>query len=147
MNRKILIPILLSTFLLVGCETETEFDRCLETNLDLDLEQFLEKIKSYQKKLTESEKRLIAVGDMAYFISNNWEDNLTSIERTFNSCLVGKLRDKGPYLDNLDYDEFGAMRYMEQKQQAVEYRYSWVEDCLAKDRERATKVCHSQGIY
>ncbi len=60
---------------------------------------------------------------------------------------MGKLRDKGPYLDNLDYDEFGAMRYMKQKQTAVKYRYSWVEDCLIEDRERVIKVCNAQGVY
>ena len=45
MKRTILIPILLSTFLLVGCESE--LDRCIEANggnVDFDLALYREKI-------------------------------------------------------------------------------------------------------
>ena len=51
MKRTILIPILLSTFLLVGCSQEpTELERCIETNLNnrddlIDEASYLKKLK------------------------------------------------------------------------------------------------------
>ena len=56
MKRIILIPILLFTFLLVGCESE--FDRCIEANTEFDEAQYKQKVVSSMFSTTSIENEI-----------------------------------------------------------------------------------------
>lgn len=75
MKRTVLIPLLLSTILLVGCETETEFDRCFETNTSVfDFDSYLNKYES------------IAIDDDNRFYKI--QDRLSPIEKAYEICAA-----------------------------------------------------------
>ena len=145
MKKISLIPLLLSTFLLVGCETETEFDRCLAANLAiLDPDEYTEKIKVYRKKLNlnadGSWNRAVILGDVLH---SYWYTKLTPIEEDFDRCLS-----EGMHLNSF------KNWFMEDKELAIRNQNSYYKYCMkkekewaTKEKERATKVCHSQGIY
>ena len=71
MNRTVLIPLLLSTFLLVGCESE--LDRCMEANTSVfDFDSYLNK---YESIPIDDDNRFYKI-----------QDRLSPIEKAYEIC-------------------------------------------------------------
>tara|TARA_B100000315_G_C14182096_1_gene409398 strand:- start:89 stop:601 length:513 start_codon:yes stop_codon:yes gene_type:complete len=166
MNRTILIPILLSTFLLVGCETE--LDRCIEANesvLDMD------SLKNRTVQLARSDSK-ITIKSILYRNTapevdqikvaktiKEFNDSLTPIEHLFLTCL----KDDRMFVKafKYKYEEFvetadGKNHTREQfdeemenhlQQLVIDSSHCNPETLVEPEKERATKVCHAQGIY
>ena len=138
MKKIILIPLLLSTILLVGCETETELDRCIEANggnAEFDIAQYEEKAKTLvMPEDTPYEDYIEASKEQRRI----FKSSMTDSELEFYNCGVKKfsernkeLKDSGmddalERLENIDDDEI-------------------INLCLPKNR--AKQICNSQGIY
>ena len=136
MKKIILIPLLLSTILLVGCETETEIDRCIEANLaNLDLDEYIEKINTYHQALPTDTLKY-NVRNILRIQNDYFYSKLSPIEKNFDFCLMDKL---GEVIIK-DFD-------MISKKRAVLFESSIYEYCMLKQKESAIKVCHSQGVY
>ena len=141
MNRTILIPLLLSTFLLVGCESE--FDRCIEANKSFNYEEKYNKYISNVKNKT---------GDEYFDVWNDFDASLNSIEREVDSC-VGE----STYQEILEiYPTYNE--WTEEKQEELwtsdewgNMEKKWVRSCSQKpeeeEKEGVRKLCHAQGIY
>jgi hypothetical protein len=123
MNRTVLIPILLSTFLLVGCETETEFDRCFEANggnAEFDYALFMEKANSsFPEEDEPVENTLETIKRLKQSKERRriFESSLTAIELEFHRCRTKRTR-------------------------AI-----CLSEVESKNKNRAKAICHSQGIY
>ena len=130
MKRTVLIPLLLSTFLLVGCETETELDRCIEANggnVEFDLALYKEKINGLDIPDGVIEDSFLEVFD------------LKSIELEFYNCVNEKADER---IDEL-IDSGKDWSYIRDNN-AIDFA-SIDNFCLPKNR--AKEICHSQGIY
>jgi hypothetical protein len=138
MKKIILIPLLLSTILLVGCETETEFDRCIEANggnAEFDLAQYMKKGESEEAKAIMDSIPFGSIPNEE--LPKYFKSLYTPAELEFYKCALKKFKelekeftDSGLELSdvysNIDMDEI-------------------FESCLPKNRAKA--ICHSQGIY
>jgi len=123
MKRTILIPILLSTFLLAGCESE--FDRCFEANIDTDIDideaEFMKKVDTLLEKKDESDTRY-SDGELSI-------DEVIQIQNAFIEDFFASLSTSERELWN----------------GCVQVPGNTLEDCLPK--LKAESICHSQGIY
>ena len=130
MKRTILILLLLSTFLLVGCETETELDRCIEANggnVEFDLALYKEKTNGLDIPDGVIEDSFLEVFD------------LKSIELEFYYCTRKISSERFRELIDRGKD-FSYIR----DNNAIDYA-SIDNFCLPKNR--AKEICHIQGIY
>ena len=150
MKRTILIPILLSTFLLVGCETETELDRCIEANTDIDIDEaeFLSKVLAHRiealnraEVLRKSELSMDESMDEILLFQNNFDSSLTNTELKAYKCGKEKYSDR--------YEELFRKKIAKSVSEAIEILAPEEEEifnaCLP--RVQAKAICHSQGIY
>ena len=140
MKRTVLIPILLSTFLLVGCETETEFDRCFEANggnAEFDLASFREKQNSMISVPEDTPYE-----DFVKVFSERvdmFESSMTAIESEFYLCGNEKYEQQMKKLEarGIDRSDITLEKMIDQDE---------IDNlCLPKNRAKA--ICHSQGIY
>ena len=118
MKRTILILLLLSTFLLVGCETETELDRCIEANTEFDEAQYKQKV-----------------------VSSRF--SITSIENEIYGCLIDKRKKRvNEYMkQGLTNDQaYGLIDYKLENKDFINY-------CKKQAIATAKNICHSQGVY
>jgi len=157
MNRTILIPILLTTFLLVGCETE--LDRCVNANMtEFNLQIFLDKESVNQDELRllfESNKKEFGVNwilekgkgmDSVEKLGKEFVNTLNSAEVSFFECGKNSYEKWYKELEKQYPDTWT------QKVTAGDYQYQRDNEycqTLANEEElkRVKSVCHSQGIY
>ena len=153
MNRTILIPILLTTFLLVGCESE--LDRCVNANMtEFNLQIHLDKESAYQdelKLLFESNYKEFGLNwisekgkgiDNVSKLGKEFRNTLNSAELSFFEC--------GNNSYNKWYEELKEKYPDTYSQKVGDYQMD-NEYCqtLTNEEElkRVKSVCHSQGIY
>ena len=121
MKRTILIPLLLSTFLLVGCESE--LDRCIEGNFSVDIREVREKYSLWIQEEIEN--------------PNKYEGfeagSFTSDEKAIARCVIWSREDFSS--SYLPFDN--EMKVFDEN----------VKDCIQENKEEAKKICHRQGIY
>jgi hypothetical protein len=77
MKRTVLIPLLLSTFLLVGCESE--LDRCIEANTDIDQEKIMTTFRTWKGSI-EMEMRRCMVAERKQRANQYKKEGLTNDE-------------------------------------------------------------------
>ena len=117
MNRTVLIPILLSSFLLVGCESE--LDRCIEANSgDFDESQY--KVKR-----------------------NKNVASLTAIEKEVHYCQIDRLDKRVKELTEQGYSEYNAREIVIYNLANQEI----LNSCIKDVKTCAKKTCNAQGIY
>ena len=139
MKRTVLIPLLLSTFLLVGCESE--FDKCFEANYEyssLDIDKFKRtKLYPYLEQLNEDSSL------------HEFKKSMDLTEKTFMDCSLDVNNDLEERKDSRW--EFYKARELPSGRlstdDAKDYFEIIIPICLQKEEERAEAVCHSQGIY
>ena len=130
MKRIVLIPLLLSTFLLVGCETETELDRCIEANggnVEFDLASYREKTAGLD----------IPDGVVRDIFLETFD--LNSIDLEFYYCTTKLSRERFKELTDRG-KEWSYIR----DNNAIDYDSI---DNLCLPKNRAKEICHIQGIY
>ena len=139
MKRIVLIPLLLSTFLLVGCESE--LDRCIEGNSPsfdywgarvlyrmIRTEEDPSKRRQIERSASKEEARVFGC------VYSEREDYLYEIVRvpadSFNFVTTPKFTGSVPPID-IEMKVFD----------------DHAENCIQKEKESAKKICHRQGIY
>ena len=138
MKRTVLIPILLSTFFLVGCETETEFDRCFEANGgNAEFDKALYDEKNKARSLPEDTQRedILEVFEKQERI---FKSSLTASELEFRSCGRKKYSERDKELEDMGFKDFSERMNKIDNDEITNL-------CLPKNR--AKQICNSQGIY
>ena len=136
MKRTILIPLLLSTFLLVGCSQEpTELERCIEANggnVEFDLAQYLRKGRESSKRIEDGSKSFKEALE-------ELKSSYTPTQLDFYNCTTEKVNERMKELEEsgLTSDEVFE-KVMEEGEEIQKY-------CLPMNRAKA--ICYSQGIY
>ena len=140
MKRTVLIPLLLSTFLLVGCESE--LDKCFEANYEyssLDIDNFKRtKLYPYFEQMNEEGLTLDEFGK-----------SIDLTEKTFMDCSFDVSNDLEERKDSR-WKFYQARRLPSGRlsaDDAKDYLEIIEAICLQKEEERAKAVCHSQGVY
>ena len=143
MNRTVLIPILLSTFLLVGCETE--LDRCLEANTSgvFDYAQYKEKMSVFTKGSREFQNTNPSTQEFLDDFEKRQKElklSFNPVEDEFNTCTQEKYQKEYNYALELREDGVELAELLEKvDQEAI------ANSCLPSTK--AKKICNSQGIY
>ena len=125
MKRTILIPILLSTFLLIGCESE--LDRCIEGNFSVDIREVREKYRLWS--LEEDPSKRLSI-----------ERSLSGDERKVFICVNSRITNYMVFRLNTPVEEIEINIEMKAFDDLA-------KDCIQKEKEKAKKICHSQAIY
>ena len=125
MKRTILIPLLLSTFLLVGCESE--FDRCMEGNFSVDIWEAREKYRLWWLEEDLFKKRDI-------------RDSVTAGEGKVFVCVNASITNYIVYNLKTPVEEIEIDIVMKAFDDHT-------EACIQTEKEKAKKICHRQGIY
>ena len=144
MKRTILIPILLSTFLLVGCESD--LDICIEANVetvtDLNDEEYFKENERYCSSYESFKKKIIEIEaqEAEYHSSGSWrlqrgESEKERIQRNI------EMDDKFVREKVKLYSEFKNSCHLELRKKL----YSWKEKIIRESE--AERFCNSQGIY
>ena len=142
MKRIILIPILLSTFLLVGCESE--LDRCIEANVvtELNEEKYFSENESYCSSYESHRKKTAEIAaefEEIRLSSFRWRPGEESAEEW--QQRIKEIEDK---------------YYEDRKKEWTEFRNSChpeLREIFYSEKERrireseAERFCNSQGIY
>ena len=168
MKKLILIPILLSTFFLVGCESE--LDRCMEANIggDFDEMKYIEKqnkgyIDGESITWANIEKRSIIM-NINTIDAEEFRLSLNLREAKFDSCWKEEILEEGYstlYLDPFFMqNRFFSLVLKSMTEQGIarkkrilsaEFEDIWdfclKEASLKEVKTKAKKICNSQGIY
>jgi hypothetical protein len=132
MKKIILIPLLI---LLVGCETETEFDRCFKANggngESLDIVLFME-----EKKLSYLGEDATTIEDMLETLRETYKEkifksSLTASELEFDNCPFETYNERMKELEDSGMDKLDIVDNI-------------LDDCR---KNRAKQICNAQGIY
>ena len=152
MNRTILIPILLSTFLLVGCETE--LDRCLEANTSavIDEAQYMQKYNKNQRMLAEIWKLELTFDEQLKKSEEQnvaFDDSLTPNELQVSQCTIEKLDNSTDLNDMYSDISDSTLETAEKEEQFAEQfdilLMEIIKSCFPSNV--AKKICNAQGIY
>ena len=156
MKRTILIPLLLSTFLLVGCESE--LDRCIEANTTdgfFDYDQWSKKHEDYlvKRKIAGENSPLLERGSIWDSIDKMYERSLNDTEADFFACRNSKIERKA--LDvyrRKDYEGRSVFSIKEAREKIILFEMEQIiRDCtgtvLVPTKASAKKFCNAQGIY
>ena len=125
MKRTVLIPLLLSTFLLVGCESE--LDRCIEGNFSVDIWEVREKYRLWS--LEEEPRKRFSI-----------ERSFSVDERKVFICVDSRITNYMVFTLNTPVEEIEINIEMKAFDDLA-------TDCIQKEKEKAKKICHRQGIY
>lgn len=138
MKRIVLIPLLLSTFLLVGCETETELDRCIEA-----------KFSSFDYYGARVLYRLISKEEDPYK-RRVIERGASKEEAIVFACVANNRKLFEPVKDESSpYGFYNQPKFKGKPPIDFEMKVfdDHAEACIQKEKEKAKKICHREGIY
>lgn len=148
MKRAILIPILLSTFLLVGCSQEpTELERCIAKNIETEMseekyfsenEYYCSSYESYRKKSEEigaerAEKYRSSLRFLPGESEEEWEQRIKEAEKEYEDKYWEDLKKAATEFRNSCHPELREILYSEKERKIRE--------------SKAERFCNSQGIY
>ena len=142
MKRTALIPLLLSTFLLVGCETETDLNRCIEANTadGFDQAQYRKKMDAIRiKRDSASELPINELLKEMKETEKNLISSLTAVEIKVYKCGQEKFSDRLTELTDIGFSPSEATEKIIQEEGEI------LTACLP--RNQAERICNSQGIY
>ena len=144
MKRTVLIPILLSTFLLVGCSQEpTELERCIAKNVETEFneEKYFSENESYCSSYESHRKKTEE-------IAAEFEEIRLSSFRFLPGESVEEREQRIKEIEDKYYEDL--------KKEWTEFRNSChpeLREILYSEKERkireskAERFCNSQGIY
>jgi len=146
MKKIILIPILLSTFFLVGCESE--LDRCIEANggnIVFDGVKFKEKMDKFATQYGREFARLQGEdSERLEQMIEEYELSLDPIETEVNACFEEKYMKESDKILESTNDLSEATKLMNKvDQEAI------INSCKKqlKTKAKAKKICNAQGVY
>ena len=153
MKKIILIPLLI---LLVGCETETELDRCIEANTTdgfFDYDQWSKKHEDYlvKRKIAGENSPLLERGSIWDSIDKMYERSLNDTEADFFACRNSIIERKAldVYRRN-DYEGRYISSIKEAREKIILFEMEQIiRHCtvLVPTKASAKKFCNAQGIY